>query len=73
MKTDHFAEFRRLHTEITGNAGNGVTSAETPREAKDYSSSRVVTRDLRSRVAEVIEYGTAPLMLPLLPNLPMRG
>jgi hypothetical protein len=63
MKTDHFAEFRRLHTEITGNAGNRVTSAETPREAKDYSSSRVVTRDLRSRVAEVIESGTPNVTL----------
>ena len=53
MKTDHFAEFRRLNAEIAGTKGNGVTSTEDNRETKSFFSGSPVTCPCEHQVTRV--------------------
>jgi hypothetical protein len=57
MKTDHFAEFRRLQTEITGNEGHRVRTPEKSKETRSFSSGASVTQIREPRVPRVTGHG----------------
>ncbi len=54
-KADHFAEFRRLPTEIAGNEGNRETAPERPKETRSFPFGGCVTRVREPRVTRVTQ------------------